>query len=50
MKRSLLFVLVGVMTVCGVGVTHGKECQDINLARGPSAELGPEERTPRRRL
>jgi hypothetical protein len=31
MKRSLLFMLVSVMTVCGVGVTHGKECQSVNF-------------------
>jgi hypothetical protein len=31
MKRSLLFMLVSVMTVCGVGVTHGKECKSVNF-------------------
>jgi hypothetical protein len=31
MKRSLLFMLISVMTVCSVGVAHGKECQGINF-------------------
>lgn len=31
MKRSLLFVLVSVMTACGVGVAHGKECKGVNF-------------------
>ena len=31
MKRSLLFVLVSVMTAFGVGVAHGKECQGVNF-------------------
>ena len=31
MQYSLLFVLVSVMTVCGVGVAHSKECQGVNF-------------------
>jgi hypothetical protein len=31
MKRRLLFMLVSVLTACGVGVAHGKECQGINF-------------------
>jgi Chalcone isomerase-like len=31
MRYSLLFVLVSVMTVCGVGVAHSKECQGVNF-------------------
>ena len=31
MQRSLLFVLVSVMTACGVGVAHGKDCQGVNV-------------------
>ena len=31
MKRSLLFVLVSVMTACGIGVAHSKECQGVNF-------------------
>ena len=31
MKRNLLFVLVSVMTVFGMGVAHGKECQGVNF-------------------
>src|SRR5712664_4248546 len=31
MRCSLLFVLVSVMTVCGVGVAHSKECQGVNF-------------------
>ena len=31
MKRSLLFGLVSVITAFEIGVTHGKECQDVNL-------------------
>ena len=31
MKRSLLLVLVSVITACGVGVAHGKECQGVNF-------------------
>ena len=31
MQRSLLFVLVSVMTAFGVGVAHGKECQGVNF-------------------
>lgn len=31
MKHSLLFVLVSVITACGIGVAHGKECQNVNF-------------------
>jgi hypothetical protein len=31
MQRSLLFVLVSVITVCGIGVAHGKACQGVNF-------------------
>jgi hypothetical protein len=31
MKRSLLFVLVSVITACGIGVAHGKACQGVNF-------------------
>src|SRR5215471_3182434 len=31
MKRSLLFVLVSVMTAFGLGVAYGKECQGVNF-------------------
>ena len=31
MQRSLLFVLVSVMTAFGVGVAHGKACQGVNF-------------------
>ena len=40
MKRSLLFVLVSVMTVCGVGVAHGKECQGINFPEQAQVDGG----------
>ena len=31
MKCSLLFVLVSMMTACGIGVAHGKDCQGVNF-------------------
>jgi hypothetical protein len=31
MKRSLLLGLVSVITAFGIGVAHGKECQNVNL-------------------
>ena len=31
MQRNLLFVLVRVMTACGVGVAHSKDCQGVNV-------------------
>ena len=31
MKRNLLFVLVSVITVLGIGVAHGKDCQGVNF-------------------
>jgi hypothetical protein len=31
MKRSLLFVLVSVLTMFGIGVAHSKECQGVNF-------------------
>ena len=31
MKRSLLFVLVSVITVFVTGVAHSKECQGVNF-------------------
>jgi hypothetical protein len=31
MKRPLLFVLVSVMTMFGIGAAHGKECQGVNF-------------------
>src|SRR5215813_15323145 len=31
MKRSLLFVLVSVLTAFGIGVAHGKDCQGVNF-------------------
>jgi len=40
MKRSLLFMLVSVMTVCGVGVTHGQECQSVNFSEQVQVDGG----------
>jgi hypothetical protein len=31
MKRILLFVVVSLFTVLGIGVAHGKECQGVNF-------------------
>jgi Chalcone isomerase-like len=31
MKRNLLFVLVSVITMFGIGVAHGKDCQGVNF-------------------
>src|SRR5215475_26005 len=31
MKCSLLFVVVSVLMVCGIGVAHGKDCQGVTF-------------------
>ena len=31
MQRNLLFVLISVMTACGVGVAHSKDCQGVDV-------------------
>ena len=46
MKCSLLFVLVSMMTACGIGVAHGKDCQGVNFPE--QAQIDGSTLTPQR--